>query len=450
MTERKIWSAFFLYTLISGFAIQLFILPIVFPQIHAGNGLLLGLDSVYFHEFASQQAALIENTGWSAWELLPKGQIVVGMASFFYALIEPEPWSLLPFIAVLHATAVFFFWKLLYFVSGKNGPALLASLPLLVFPSTLVWTAQMHNESYSILGTLLIVYGEMNIIVPNRLKPSRSFMLGILSLLVGLYITSLVRSYMVEIYFLVMVIIAITIVFLSLVNKSGKKIWLPLGYSGIALFMVFQFFIAETTNFAKPSNISEGTTDQIIFTLIDPNLKNDSYLWRDSSFIPNTIESKLLGLSLKRLQVIKAWEGAASNIDTDVTFHSVIDFVEYLPRAIQIGLLSPFPKDWGTSESTEGGSIMRRASAIEMIFIYANLVLIPIIVKEWRGNQRILILFLFSLAHIVILVFAVPNMGTLYRFRFPFIIMPIGIISAHLYSRINQFLISLDTKQKYT
>ncbi len=46
--------------------IQLVVLPYLFPELHAGNGLLAGGDSVGFHRTAAWVAERIRSEGWSA------------------------------------------------------------------------------------------------------------------------------------------------------------------------------------------------------------------------------------------------------------------------------------------------------------------------------------------------------------------------------------------------
>src|SRR3972149_2847474 len=93
ISNLKLWTLFFIYTLLAGLLIQLILLPYVFPTMHAGDGLLLGGDWVGFNRLAIELADKIHAQGWSAWELKPDGQPVAGIASIFYFLIAPKPWS---------------------------------------------------------------------------------------------------------------------------------------------------------------------------------------------------------------------------------------------------------------------------------------------------------------------------------------------------------------------
>ena len=154
-----IWGAFFISTLLMGLLVQLLLLPHVFPAWHAGDGLLVGLDSVAFHKIAVGLAERIHGEGWSVWTLRPGGQPVAGVAAIFYTLITPQPWVVLPLNAVLHATAGLVLMRMANYVCGNWRKSLLATFPFVFFPSTLTWTSQMLNDSYAILGGLLFIYG---------------------------------------------------------------------------------------------------------------------------------------------------------------------------------------------------------------------------------------------------------------------------------------------------
>ena len=83
--------------MLAGLAVQLVILPYVFPELHAGNGLLAGRDWVGFHEQAVVQSLKIAEFGWSEFRLRPDGDnAIIGVTSWFYVLFGPHPWSLLP------------------------------------------------------------------------------------------------------------------------------------------------------------------------------------------------------------------------------------------------------------------------------------------------------------------------------------------------------------------
>ncbi len=195
----KIWLIFFVYTVLVSCFIQFFVLRFIFPQWNDGNGLLTSsLDSKNFHSIAVELANRMHLDGWSVWELRPKGQAPAGIAAIFYYLFSPKPWVLIPLNAVLHASAAFILWKILNLFLKDRKKSLICVLPFLVFPSNLQWTAQLHKDGFSILGSALILYSSVSLAGLENLK-DKSWYLGILRSLIyyigGIFLIWLVRPF---------------------------------------------------------------------------------------------------------------------------------------------------------------------------------------------------------------------------------------------------------------
>jgi hypothetical protein len=121
-----------------------------------------------------------------------------------------------------------------------------------------------------------------------------------------------------------------------------------------------------------------------------------------------------------RQNFINGYPNAGSMIDANVRFYSVLDVVNYIPRAIQIGYLAPFPDMWIAQGVNPGSGIMRKISGIEMLVAYAAFIVgfIGLIIKY--NNENIIIIAAVLLTGAVILLvqsIAIPNVGTLYRMR---------------------------------
>ncbi len=121
-----------------------------------------------------------------------------------------------------------------------------------------------------------------------------------------------------------------------------------------------------------------------------------------------------------RQNFINGYPNAGSMIDTNVRFYSVLDVLNYIPRAIQIGYLAPFPDMWIAQGVNPGSGIMRKISGIEMLVAYAAFIVgfIGLIIKY--NNENIIIIAAVLLTGAVILLvqsIAIPNVGTLYRMR---------------------------------
>jgi len=408
LSEWRVGGIFFIYTLLTGLAIQLILLPYVFPAWHAGNGLLVGLDSVNFHKIAIDMTRKVQEDGWSAWELAPRGEPVAGIATIFYVLITPKPWTVLPLNALLHAMAALVLYRLIMFLVKDWKKSLLATLPFVLFPSSLTWTAQMHNDSYAILGQLLFFYGWF-LLAQWRNTFSVAKMAGAaISIVIGITFTWLVRDYLVQILHVLSLVVAIVLSLAYLWwRRRGDVDW----YRAVMAILVIWVLVAVIGFFATPKKVVRAERAA-------PRLQ---YAWQNSTWLPGAIDRQLFALSVNREINLRAWAGAGSNIDTEIHFHSASDVLSYLPRALQIGFLAPFPNDWFGSGSRPANTMMRRVSGIEMSLVYLSLLGLPIAIWRWRRELSLWIFMFYAAGMQTIYTLVTVNIGTLYRFRYGYL-----------------------------
>ncbi len=146
---------FFVYSLCAGAAIQLYIVPEVFPHFNLGDGLAV-LDSNHFSLIAKDKSAEIIEKGWGAWELRPRLHAPAGMASMFYVLWVPKPYSMLPFNALIHAiSGCLVLWVLRQHFPWQ--PAILGSSLFVLNPTAMEWVSQIHRDGVFILGNLMVM-----------------------------------------------------------------------------------------------------------------------------------------------------------------------------------------------------------------------------------------------------------------------------------------------------
>ena len=106
------------------------------------------------------------------------------------------------------------------------------------------------------------------------------------------------------------------------------------------------------------------------------------------------------------------------------------DLIEYFPRALQIGFLSPFPSNW-LKKGVIVGTIGRPLAGLEMIIWYFVLLgFIYITYKNPSVIKPLSVVFLISISVILLLSYVMPNVGALYRMRQGFMI-PFYLIGAH-------------------
>jgi len=116
------------------------------------------------------------------------------------------------------------------------------------------------------------------------------------------------------------------------------------------------------------------------------------------------------------------YKDSGTLIDPKVQFITTMDLVRYLPRAMEIGFLAPFPNTW-LSKGRGVGLSGRILSGAEMLaaYILEALALFGV----WRARQRLSTWFLFgvTLFGVTTLGLGIINLGALYRLRYGFFVL---------------------------
>ena len=106
-----------------------------------------------------------------------------------------------------------------------------------------------------------------------------------------------------------------------------------------------------------------------------------------------------------------------SVIDINVPIYDFYSAFKYIPRALQIGFLAPFPGDFFTTGSSVGRIGYIIASA-EMLLWYAVLFgFFYSIFVNLSVFRQLIPVFIFSFTIIVLLAYVVPVVGALFRMR---------------------------------
>ena len=143
--------------------------------------------------------------------------------------------------------------------------------------------------------------------------------------------------------------------------------------------------------------------------------------WKKTEWLPGSLDNAFLTLAVVRYGY--AGSKGGSNIDTDVMFRSAVEFFPYLPRAVQIGFTAPFPVDWFARGSSQTSGSMRTIAAMEMIVVYGALAFLPYSLWLWRRKIEVWIIFIFCSTLLLLYTYITPNIGSLYRSRYGYLMM---------------------------
>lgn len=480
----EIWALSFIFTALAAFAIQS-ILPVLFPKWHTPEGLLISFqDTRAFHNIAVAMADRIHSEGWSVWQLSPNGHTPAGIAAAIYALVAPKLWALIPLNAAVHATSVLILTLIFKIFTVDLRKAFLCALPFLLFPSAAVWYSQLHKDGFFILGAFFYIYGWLLLIrLDNGTRFTYLALSAFFCLILGYSIVFLIRKYILTVIN-IETLIVIFITTGSFIRKmKGRRLTVKKGITILfilyALTGLLLFFEGDVTNLEGNDIISQGSATEVSAVavskkVIEPaktssrgtsNIQSGKMTTKDavtpceaitvrknvSVGLFRKISDKLLFFMENKLQILASKRKGflttqgLSNVDLGTNFDNFSDLLAYLPRAVQISLLSPFPSQWFQKGSYESNTIMRRIVGFEMSGIYLTLPFLFYAIWHWRRRKEIWIILVFCMTTMLFYTLVVCNIGTLYRLRYGFIMTLAGLgiagaiqISDHLGHRHKQ------------
>lgn len=416
----KIGLVFFFYTVAASFFIQFVLLVYIKPAWSMGHGLFSSLlDSASFHRMADEMAQNIRMHGWSVWSLKPGGQAPIGVIAAIYALTVSEPWTLIPLHASLHATAAVVLLQIVRLFLSNTRRAAICVLPFLLYPSAATWYAQIHKDGYFILGLFLIVYSFILLFRSGSSSGIKGVALSFCFLLSGTFLVWYVRPYLLK-YLSIIEYAVIVGIFLPLffrIKKFRQVI-------RIGLTCLFFLFVVYFLSKISPLDLS-GSVPRVVKTqTASSEVQKSGHLT-----LPSGLQRNVEGVIRSRdgyIDVNMAVQ-AGSGIDNDTRFGDVFDVVRYFPRAAQIALLAPFPKDWLGVATYPSNTFMKRVAGLEMVGVYFALFFLPYAIWHWRRRVELWIVLLFSMSLLVLQGLVINNIGTLYRLRYGMLMLLVAM-----------------------
>ncbi|EKD98024.1 MAG: hypothetical protein ACD_23C00617G0001 [uncultured bacterium] len=425
---QGVFALAFFYALSVGLLIQWVLLPVLMPGLDAGHGLLKGGDWVRFHQEAVLLAERIHHGGWAVWELRPQGNAPIGTAAAFYALTGvSKPWVLMPLNAGLFAVGAGCLYSIFACIASSRL-AFIATLPYLMFPSAAMIYGQMHKDAWSIAGSLLVNLVWVRFAVSGKLS-WRSLLNQVAFVLVGVWLVWVVRPYLVKVLFAASALVVLMFVVRAIFRLGGLREghtvrwWL-----GIVLCLMSIVFFAKLQSGV---NVLEVATPEVATPEVaTPGVEGIGLVGRLAESVMAQSNNFVSGVVGARHGFATLYLHAGSNIDTGVQFDSFADMLRYVPRALQIGLFAPFPEMWGGAGVSPGADRMRLLAGFEMALAYLLLpgIVLVFMRREHSGTSAIILSQ--ALVPIILLALVVCNVGTLYRMRYCYwqILIGLGVI----------------------
>lgn len=375
----------------------------------------LAHDASIFQFNASYLVSILRQQGLAAWIAVP-AQLHAKLYSLSYAVLAPlfgygtlgaEPLNIMYYLATL----------VLVFQLGREvgGPraGLAAAAAVAVWPSYLLLSVQILRDPLFIAALLLLCRCGVGLMAGTG-RPLTGPGLGVAGGLAVLVLW-LVRWDLQEVVAGAALLAA---VMAALRRRVAGRGWTRLGAAVLAALTLAAPRLAEATRplglFPRQSpGLAVAPLGPVVATRCDPAAP--------PSCLHDLVERLAWRAGYLRQKFLHKYGRAGSVIDADVVLEGAGGLVRYLPRALCIGLLAPFPHRW-LEPGGRTGRAGRLLSAVEMLFLYAAQVLALLAVVQ-RPRAPAAYLLLVGLAGCMALGTVVPNLGTLYRLRHAFFML---------------------------
>lgn len=449
MTARENVSVFitvFVFTLLLGIFVRQLLLPYLLPGLHAGLGFMTG-DSIGYHEFAAEIAKRIRSEGWGVWRLRPGSDIFVlaapsGIASAIYATFGTNPLLLLPFNAAVHAASAVLLLGMLQALFQNKKNSFIATLPFILFPTAISWHSQLLKDGIFILGIYAylaswIMAAKLNL--PSARRLPVAFLLASM----GLVVIWAVRPYMLAILASTTIVLGVFLIFWTIAQRRNTENY---------MLRIVEIALLAGCLLAVGYGINKSDTRPGMSQWTGQELKNSVYVgrplgnsvavggstideagarrckgWTDSPAIPAALSRLTSKIVIVRGGYYdEVYAGAGSTIDREVCITSFYDLVAYLPRAVQVGLLAPFPDQWVKSDS-HGGGASRMIVGLEMMLSYLALFALICYGRRFFNRPEFWMLLGFGVSMVVLYALVTPNLGALHRMRYGFLMLLVGM-----------------------
>jgi 4-amino-4-deoxy-L-arabinose transferase-like glycosyltransferase len=318
--------------------------------------------------------------------------------------LTAEPVNIIYYVAILCLT--FQIGKLVF----DRRVGLIASGVLAVWPSFVIHTTQILKDPLFFATFLTLI-----LIITVWLTKQVSWLKGLATAVAGvssIYLISLTRS---GFWGAIMLAILIVGLCLILIRQLREKKFLPINMASAVLVALASVIL----NHQAPEEF-ESNQARMVATAGAATQRAAS---------PQRINLPAIRLSELRQGWLQFNKDAGSNIDSDVEFATMGDVVRYLPRAWAIGFLAPFPNYWFAS-GKQVGLTGRLFSGCEMLLTYIAELLALFGLWRARSNLSAWLLAGSIIMGITALALGVINLGSLYRFRYVFLILMI-ILAVH-------------------
>ena len=318
----------------------------------------------------------------------------------------PVPLSVAPLNAFLWAGCFVLVFLISFQLLNNTAKALIAASIFSFFPANLMHSIQLLKDPFYIFGVLLFLFAWV-LIWAKDVKQGAvfvGFLLSMAAVGLGFHMVANIRPYLKAVW----VGVAFVFCFFSLL-RYPRRWWHPTALIAVILFL----FITNPTESFNPKKAE---------------IQYRQYRWSYSNWVPDRIENQLFKLSWDRERFCNGCRHSGSSIDIAVRFHSVRDVMKYIPRAMEIGFLAPFPEIW-FGQGGKTGKLARLIVGGEMVVLYFLYGGMLIWFMRKGIGLRAALLTCWGMAFVLLISLVVMNLGALHRMRHIYL-LPVFVYGA--------------------
>jgi 4-amino-4-deoxy-L-arabinose transferase-like glycosyltransferase len=398
-------------------------------------------DSYEYQSGAIELAELLRSGQFANWATAAKPVHVKLIAIpfsllspiFGYSMLSAEPYNVL-FYSLIVA---------LVFVLGREvfnrRTGFLAGICVALWPTFLLHTTQLLKDSLFIAGLLILLFCVTTSL--TRTYGAKSAMgVTLLTMLMVILLFFVRGNVVIVILGVIILILPLLIVRQFLQRQVLHWNIVPLGVCLLTALLLVSLSSHQPKQTQKKFPTYESGRSKAAFDFtaaVESQVKMRSMTSRPWNTETVTgrwgVWSDRLAqrVSSMRSRFAASYPDSGSQLDGTREFRSLPDLIAYLPRALEVGLWSPFPNTWFTSGQRIKNA-GRLLAAAETCVIYLFQVMGLLIVVRQPHRLSLWFLLAITVLGVTALALIVPNAGALYRFRYTFWILLVITAMAYL------------------
>ncbi|AYF43052.1 hypothetical protein BALOs_0028 [Halobacteriovorax sp. BALOs_7] len=386
MKSKKAFIFTLLYTLVLHCVVH-FVLPVIIPGLFTDGVSSFTPDVGKFHNLACNGESNITLSG----------NVVIFVIKIFYDLFGICNVALSGYLGVMLISIAGYLIIDTFSVYLKKK-VLLSYLLIISLPSVINWYLFLNKESFIFLG-LCFIY---NFLFFTR---NRNIAYDLFFIMIGVTIILVTKFY----YSYYLLFISLTILIISLIKKDRTL---------LKKSLVSLVTILITANFAKNVGVFDRAS-------VVSNQKNSvNLVYEKSNF------NKLFSMPLYARSYYLSRQKGDSDVDRDLFFKRYRDLFAYIPRLTYLSFFYPSPKDYSFSSLRSimisiQSLIIGTAVIFSVLALFRNIYLLPLFIV------------------IEVICFSVPNVGSYYRYRDPFLIFILTYGLCNLQNFIEKYRLTL-------